>query len=104
MPASFRFDVFGKIMLAESSDEGWRLFVLGADGKRCRADIVVPAFVQERELEQYLDDMFHEWRHANTPVSPAFRHRYGPQQFRHEQAAYPRSSRLAVTGAARRSA
>jgi hypothetical protein len=61
------FDVFGKIMIAEPSPNGWQLFVLGADGKRSPADVVIPHFVQEHELEQYLDDLFHE---VATPANP----------------------------------
>jgi hypothetical protein len=64
-----KFDVFGRIMIAEPTGDGWRLYVLGADGKRCAAaEIVVPSFVVEHELAQYLDDMFHE---AATPEHPS---------------------------------
>lgn len=37
------------------------LFDLGPDGKRRRAtDVVVPDFVTEAEIDQYLADVFHE--------------------------------------------
>ncbi len=62
-----KFDVFGRIMVAERSAEGSRLFVAGADGKLARADIVVPDFVHEHELEQYLDDIFHEMATPDRP-------------------------------------
>ena len=62
-----KFDVFWRIMFAEHTDEGWRLFVAGADGKLARADIVIQDFVQEHELEQYLDDMFHEMATRERP-------------------------------------
>jgi hypothetical protein len=67
MPGCMKFDVFGKLMLAERSVEGWRLFVLGGDGKLARADIVIPDFIHEHELEQYLDDMFHEMATRERP-------------------------------------
>jgi hypothetical protein len=67
MPKSMKFDVFGRIMVAERSAAGWRLFVAGADGKLARAEIVVPDFVHEHELEQYLDDMFHEMATRERP-------------------------------------
>jgi hypothetical protein len=67
MPAPRRFDVFGKIMIAEPSPKGWQLLVLGADGKRSPVDVVIPHFVHEHELEQYLDDLFHEMA---TPANP----------------------------------
>jgi hypothetical protein len=62
-----KFDVFGRIMVAEASDEGWKLFVLGGDGKRSPADVVVPHFIREGELEQFLDDVFHEMATRERP-------------------------------------
>jgi len=67
VPASLRFNVFGKIMLAERSGEGWQLLVLGADGKRSLAGIVIPDFIQEHEVGQYLDDIFHEMATLDRP-------------------------------------
>jgi hypothetical protein len=67
VPGSPKFNVFGTIMVVESTGDGWRLFVLGADGKRSRADIVIPDFVQEHEIAQYLDDMFHEMATRDRP-------------------------------------
>jgi hypothetical protein len=52
--SQLKFNVFGKLMLAELSSEGWQLFALGADGKRSRANIVIPNFVQQHEIGQYL--------------------------------------------------
>lgn len=62
-----RFDVFGTVMSAERSAGGWRLFVHGADGKRRPADAAVPPSVAEEDLQQYLDDLFHE---SATPAKP----------------------------------
>lgn len=67
MPTAHKFDVFGKIMIAEPSSNGWMLFVLGPDGKRSPADVLIPYFIQEHELGQYLDDLFHE---IATPGNP----------------------------------
>ena len=58
--AEMKFNVFGRIMIVEPKDGAWRLFVLGNDGKRSPSDIVIPDFVKEHELAQYLDDIFHE--------------------------------------------
>ena len=56
-----KLDVFGRLMLAERTAAGWQLFDLGFDGKRRPAkDVVVPDFVSDAELEQYLADIFHE--------------------------------------------
>ena len=67
MPTRLKFNVFGKIMLAERSVEGWQLYVLGTDGTRSPAGVVIPAFVHEHEVAQYLDDIFHE---MSTPQRP----------------------------------
>ena len=70
MPTPQKFDVFGKIMIVEPSTNGWQVFVLGGDGKRSLSDVVIPDFVQEHELGQYLDDLFHE---LATPTNPCIR-------------------------------
>jgi len=56
-----KLDVFGRKMLAEHTTSGWQLFDVGPDGKRSLArDIVIPDFISESELDQYLGDVFHE--------------------------------------------
>jgi hypothetical protein len=67
MTRRLKFDVFGKVMIAEVTDAGWRLFVLGVDGKRAPADVVVPVWVTEHDLAQYLDDIFHEMASPERP-------------------------------------
>jgi hypothetical protein len=58
---AIKFDVFGRLMLAERTTTGWQLFYLGDEGKRRPAtDLVVPEFISEAELDQYLADIFHE--------------------------------------------
>jgi len=64
---TLKFDVFGQIMVAEALADGWRLFVLGADGKRSPASVPIPDFISEREVLQYLDDMFHELATLDRP-------------------------------------
>jgi len=68
MPKQHRFNVFGRIMLAELSPDGWQLFTVGNDGKRAPAGIVIPAVVEEHELGQYLDDIYHEMATPKHPV------------------------------------
>lgn len=67
MPSAIKFDVFGTLMAVERHAEGWRVFVLGSDGKRSPADVVIPDFVQDAELAQYLDDLFHEAARPRHP-------------------------------------
>jgi hypothetical protein len=68
MRGRLKFDVFGRVMVAELSATGWQLFVVGNDGKRSPAGVVVPSVVAEDELCQYLDDIYHEMA---TPARPA---------------------------------
>ena len=55
-----RFNVFGRILAVERRGEWWRVYSVGMDGKLGEAGIVIPAFIAENELEQYLADIFHE--------------------------------------------
>ena len=57
-PQRITLDVFGRLMLAEHTASGWKLFDLGPDGKRSRVkDIVIPDFISESGLDQYLDEV-----------------------------------------------
>lgn len=63
-----KLDVFGRLMLATRSGSQWELFDLGSDCKRRLAsDVVIPDFVTEAELAQYLADIFHE---SASPTHP----------------------------------
>lgn len=63
-----KLDVFGRLMLATRSGSQWELFDLGSDGKhRLASDVVIPDFVTEAELAQYLADIFHE---SASPTHP----------------------------------
>jgi hypothetical protein len=55
-----RFNVFGRLFSLQREGGQWRAFALGADGKRAPAGFVVPDFIADEELEQYLHDLFHE--------------------------------------------
>jgi hypothetical protein len=59
------FDVFGRPMAAVRDARGWSLFHLGADGKRRRADAVIPPWLDDGEIADWLADLFHE---AATPL------------------------------------
>ena len=60
-----RFEVYGTRVAIERRGDAWLAWFLGADGKRRPAGFQVPDFVAERELCQYLADLFHE---AATPT------------------------------------
>lgn len=57
---TLRFDIFGRILLVARDADAWQAWWVGADGKRALASFVIPDFVEEAELEQYLFDLFHE--------------------------------------------
>ncbi len=61
-----RFRVYGQSIAVVRQGEVWAAFQLGADGKRRPADFVIPDFVTEDELCEYLADLFHE---AATPTN-----------------------------------
>ncbi len=54
------FQVFHQTVQIERAGALWQAYTLGPDGKRWPADFIVPAFVEDAELEQYLFDLFHE--------------------------------------------
>ncbi len=65
---SLRFDVFGQLVVVAESKGGWATFYVGAEGKRRPAtDIVVPQDMPESGIEQYLDDLCHEWATEEHP-------------------------------------
>jgi hypothetical protein len=57
---SLRFNVFGHLYLVQRENAMWQAYAVGADGKRTPAGFVVPDFLEEDEIEQYLFDVFHE--------------------------------------------
>ena len=62
MTNSMKLNVFGRMVMAEKSATGWQIFYLSADGKRRPADdLLVPDFVTESELEDFIADLCHEW-------------------------------------------
>jgi hypothetical protein len=66
---SINISVFGRLITVEKTHDGWAVFYPGADGKRRPAeDIVVPDFVADSELEDYLSDLCHEWASEKHPT------------------------------------
>ena len=55
-----RFNVFGRVIAVRRDGDSWQAYAVGSDGKLGQAGIVVPDFIAEHELEQYLADIFHE--------------------------------------------
>ena len=55
-----RFNVFGRIFVIRRERGTWGAYAVGSDGKQAPAAFVVPEFVEDAELEQYLFDLFHE--------------------------------------------
>lgn len=65
--SAIKFNVFGRVVQVELTANGWRSYYPGTDGKRRPASFIIPDFVHETELEQYLGDLFHESASPNNP-------------------------------------
>ena len=62
-----RFNVFGKDVEIRRSNNAWRVFYLGNEGKkRLAEDIYIPTEVTESELVEHLSDLCHEWARPNN--------------------------------------
>ncbi|WP_422843696.1 DUF7661 family protein [Acidovorax sp. M2(2025)] len=59
-PQHPRFNVFGRTVEVRREGALWQAYRVGADGKRTPAGFVIPDFVSEHELAQFLEDLFHE--------------------------------------------
>jgi len=55
-----KFNVFGRLIAIAATERGWAVFHLGTEGKRRPSELVIPDFVAEEELSQFLADIFHE--------------------------------------------
>jgi hypothetical protein len=65
---SLLFNVFGRIMQAQRTDGRWRLFLVGAEGKkRPVPDVTVPPHLSAEELLTFLDDLYHEFASPSHP-------------------------------------
>jgi hypothetical protein len=55
-------EIYGRRLLVERTESGWRTCSPGADGKRSPvSDTLIPAFVvTDEELLQFLADLWHE--------------------------------------------
>jgi hypothetical protein len=62
-----KLNVYGKIVEAIYTNNNWKLYYLGDEGKKRLAnDISVPSNIKEKELVNYISDICHEWA---TPVN-----------------------------------
>ena len=66
---AIEFNVFGKQMMVERKDDEWLLFLESGSGFKSRVtEIVIPDGLEERELDQFLDDMYHEMASEEYPA------------------------------------
>ena len=64
--SSYKFKVFGRIIQIQREGALWQAYAAGVDGKRTPAGFVVPDFIGEDDLAQYLFDLFHD---SATPIN-----------------------------------
>ena len=63
-----KFDVYGKRISVMATGTGWDIYYTGDQGKmRPASDIMIPDFIAESEIEQYLADLCHEWASDKYP-------------------------------------
>ena len=68
MNKPIKLDVFGTMIQAIRTSDGWEVYYLSEEGKRRPAtEIFVPSFVKETEIDNYLDDICHEWASEKHP-------------------------------------
>jgi len=63
----YKYNIFGREVLIERSQNRWATFYQGSEGKRRNAEIFVPPEITEVELTQYLTDLCHEWATERHP-------------------------------------
>ena len=64
-----KFDVYGRHVLISRTKDGWNIDLVSGEGKkRPAADIFIPDFIYESEIEQYLADLCHEWATDEHPL------------------------------------
>jgi len=57
-----KYSVFGRKLEIFKNQGKWKVFILGADGKkRIANDIFIPSDMKECDLMIYLEDLLHEW-------------------------------------------
>ena len=64
--STYGFNVYGRHVIVEGAQGNWAAYLESSDGKRVRADFIVPNFLADDELCQYLADLFHE---SATPTN-----------------------------------
>jgi hypothetical protein len=62
-----RFDVYGLELGIRRDGDRWRAYRLGEGKRRELHDLVIPAELQEPDLERFLADLCHEMATAARP-------------------------------------
>jgi hypothetical protein len=66
--SSLKFDVYGRHVLILWTGDGRNIDYVDDQGKKRPAtDIIIPDFISESEIEQYLADLCHEWATEKHP-------------------------------------
>ncbi len=64
-----RFEVFGRPIGVARLNGEWVAYHLGVEGKHRRAsDVIIPEFVEDAQLTQFLEDLCHEWASPDRPL------------------------------------
>ena len=69
MKKPIRFDVFGKPMAVVRRDNRWLLLSITGTGINSPVSgVEIPPDLEEKELDQFLDDIFHEQASLENPA------------------------------------
>ena len=69
MNKTIRFDVFGRSMTVVRRDDRWLLLSVSGTGINSPVPgVQIPSDLEEKELEQFLDDIFHEHASVENPA------------------------------------
>ena len=62
-----KLNVYGRKIEIIRKQSQWTVFYLGNEGKKRTAyDIIIPEELKENEIENYIEDLLHEWA---TPLN-----------------------------------
>lgn len=62
-----RFEVYGRRIGVWRCRAEWRSVLIGADGKLGSSGVVIPDFIEEAGIGQFLSDLFHESARPGMP-------------------------------------
>ncbi|PJZ85566.1 DUF7661 family protein [Leptospira harrisiae] len=57
----YHFKIYNIIICISGKPHSWEAFYVGNEGKKRKADFIIPENLEESDLCEYLADLFHEY-------------------------------------------